>query len=201
MEALEARITKALAEPIAVADAEAIQAEALAELKRLEGKADALETDALSPALAMAQAQAKRAEAADRRFVADRLDAACSALRARIAELREADVAKATADRKQAARDARDALAREIAERYPAIVRELTGLVRRIAENNVLCSAAGIPATAEQMGRGIPESFYLPGIGTCSTISSAALPMPSQPYHAWDAFGIGGVTGLRGSNA
>lgn len=201
MQPLERRIAKALAEPISIEEAQAVQDAALAEYKRLEREADALDCEALSPALEMVQAQAKRAEAADRLFLADRLDAACSALKARIVKLREAEAADAIKARQQTAREARDELAREIAKRYPSIVRELTSLVKRIAETNALCGAAGIPATAEQMGRGIPESFYVPGIGTCSTISSASLPVPAQPYLAWDSYGTCGATGWRGLNA
>ena len=201
MEPLDRRIAKALAEPVSIEEAQAVQDAALEEYKRLEREADALDNAALSPALEMAQAQAKRAEAADRRFLADRLDAACSALKARVVELRDAEAADALAARQKTARGARDELAREIAERYPAIVRELTDLVKRIAENNALCGAAGIPATAEQMGRGIPESLYVPGIGTCSTISSASLPMPAQPFYAWESYGMGGAIGWRGLDA
>lgn len=201
MEPLDRRIAKALAEPATPEAVQAVQDAALEEYKRLEREADALDSAALSPALEVAQAQAKRAEAADRRFLADRLDAACSALKARVVELRDAEAADARATRQEAAREARDELAREIAERYPAIVRELTSLVHRISENNALCGAAGIPAAAEQMGRGIPESFYIPGLGTCSTISAAALPMPAAPYYAWESYGTSGSTGWRGLDA
>lgn len=201
MEPLDRRIAKALAERVSIAEAETVHALAVADQGRLEGEADALDTAALSPALELVEAHAKRAEAADRRFHADRLDAACSALRSRIAELRDAEIAEAQASKAAHALDARDALARDIAARYPAIVRELTSLVKRISENNVLCAAAGVPAVAEAMGRGIPASFYIPGLGTCSTISAAMLPMPSQPYVAWEAHGLSGAMGFRGLNA
>lgn len=97
--------------------------------------------------------------------------AACSALRIRVADLREAEERARRAGQQEAAREGRDELAAEIADRYPALVRELTGLAKRIAECNAQCEAAGIPATAEAQGRGVPANFMVSG-GTLATIGS-----------------------------
>lgn len=183
---LDERIAAALTGTDAFTSNEAsgVLEEAEAEFRSLERQADALDTVALSPSLTLTQAQAKRGEASDLRFRSDRLDAACSALRIRVADLREAEERVRAQAKREAAREARDKLAVEIADRYPALVRELTGLAKRIADCNVQCAAAGIPATAEAQGRGVPTNFMVDG-STLATISSASVPMPRSYGAAW----------------
>lgn len=194
--ALDERIAAALTgtDALTSTDASAVLEKAEAEFRSLERQADALDTEALSPSLTLAQAQAKRAEAGDLRFRSDRLDAACSALRIRVADLREAEERARRVAQQEAAREARDELAAEIADRYPALVRELTGLAKRIADCNAECEVAGIPATAEAQGRGVPANFMVSG-GTLATIGSINLPLPRAYGSAWGTGGsmFGGV--------
>lgn len=193
--ALDERIAAALTgtDALTSTEASAVLEEAEAEFRSLERQADAIDAEALSPSLTLAQAQAKRGEAGDLRFRSDRLDAACSALRIRVADLREAEECARRVAQQEAAREARDELAAEIAERYPVIVRELTGLAKRIADNNVVCEQAGIPATVEALGRGIPANFMVSG-STLATIGSISLPLPSAYGPAWGNSG-GGIFG------
>jgi hypothetical protein len=117
--ALDERIAAALTatDALTSTDTTAVLEEAEVDFRSLEREADALDTEALSPALTLAQAQAKRGEAGDLRFRSDRLDAACSALRIRVADLREGEERARQQAQQQAAREARDELAGEIADR------------------------------------------------------------------------------------
>ena len=198
---LDGRIVKALSEPSTSEEAQEVLTAAEAEFRTLEQRADALDVEALSPMLHKADALAKRSEAADLRFDSDRLDASVSALRDRVARLREAEAAAVRKAERDAAVEERDELAGEIAERYPAIVRELTGLAERIAASDARCKAVGIAESAETMGRGLPASFHIPGRGTAGRIGDINLPMPADVLLAWSVDRLGGSVTYRGKHA
>ena len=198
---LDERIAKVLSQPCDSAEAQAVLDAAEAEFRTLEAKADALDGEALSPLLTLADAVAKRAAASDLRFHSDRMDASVSALRARVGQLRQSEATAARDAARDAAIEERDELAGEIAGRYPAIVRELTSLAMRIEASDERCKAVGIHESAEAIGRGIPASFHKPAVGNFGRIGSINLPMPADTRLAWGPETIGGAVIYRGADA
>lgn len=153
---------------------------------------------ALSPLLAMQEAVAQRAAANDLRFESDRLDASVSALRARVADLRQAEAQAVHNAERDAALAERDELAGDIAEHYPKLVRQLTDMAARIEASDARCKAIGIAESAEAIGRGVPSSFYIEGRGGVQRIGAASLPMPADVYPAWGCDTLGGPVIYRG---
>jgi hypothetical protein len=141
--------------------AAAVLADAQRELSDLTQRADAADVASLSPLATAAQAKALRAEASDHRFDADRMEASCSALEARLADLKDAE--------RQAAREAeerdilreRDELAADIAREYPKLVATITALAKRGIENDQRIERAMMRGTlpAEIIGRGLPGHY------------------------------------------
>jgi hypothetical protein len=153
-------------------------------LAGLVGEADAADVASLSPLANRQQAADLRSKATDLRFEADRLEASVSALCARVAELRELEESDYKQQQRNAALAERDALAGEIADRYPMLIAELTSLAKRIAESDTRCKAVGITESAEAIGRNVPAIFYLGG-GPIMRIGQGRLPMPFGKGLAW----------------
>lgn len=149
-------------------------------------QADAADVASLNPLATSTEAHALRRSASDQRFDADRMEASVSALRARLADLKDAE----RRGREKAAYDAairvRDELAAEIATEYPAIVHRLTALAKRIVASDELCRVNRITETAEALGRGIPANFYDKN-APIMRITEAKLPMPQGHRLAWGA--------------
>lgn len=182
---LDKRIVNALTKPLMAHEARAVLTEAEAVFADLERNADELDAKALSPLLDSAEARTIRQQAAELRFESDRLDAGVSALRARVSELEEAEAEATRQKEYDAALLERDKLAGEIAKEYPRIVRELTALVKAIAENEERCQAAGITDKAEAIGRGVPGNFYQVGGSPITRLRDINLPMPDGRGHPW----------------
>lgn len=194
---LSERVVEALSGPVTSGDVAAVLAEAEAEFRGLEERADALDTEALSPLLTLADASAKRSAAADARFLSDRLDASCAALRVRRDELAEAERLAAIEAERAAALAERDALAADIAETYPELVYALTSLAQRIAASDDRLAAVGISESAESIGRGLPAGFVAID-GTAHRIGGWPLPMPASSLPAWSVDRVGGPVVYRG---
>lgn len=185
MAVLEQQISAVLTQPCASSDANAVLDSALAELRSLEAQAEVLDTESLSPLLSLKDATAKRNEASDTRWKADRLDASCSALRDRVAGLQAAEKLALRQAEREAAMQERDELAAEIAADYPAIVRKLTSWVKRISESDARCDAAGIAEKAETIGRALPSNAFRGDTASPRRLFEARLPLPGHGL-AWD---------------
>lgn len=194
---LDQRIVETLTQPCTSSDVAAVLADAQEHFAGLEARAEAADNESLSPLLSMVDAAEKRRIASELRFESDRMDASISALKTRGAELRDAEQAEALAELRAAAIEERDALAADIAREYPGIVKALTTLAKRIADNDARCLDVGVSASAEAIGRSVPEGFYHNG-AEIMRIQRAVLPMPDGVWPAWSFTGSGMV--WRGLN-
>lgn len=136
------QVRAALTTPVTAAFARAVMyrtRERLAELA--ERKSEAL-TSALDPRAEPETVREARASAEDLAFEHQRLTVAAEQLKARADELSKAEQVAAKQAGYDAAKAERDALAREIGERYPVIVGELVALLQRLKRSDDLCAQA-----------------------------------------------------------
>jgi hypothetical protein len=181
---LDERIVDALTKHCTSLDTAAVQREAEDELSRVTAEADAADVASLSPLATAKDAHQLRAKAADLRFEADRLNAQVAALNARFTELRDAERRSAADAERAAAIAERDKLADDIAAQYPAIVWQMTDLVKRIVESDARLARSSVRETAESIARKCPPNFY--AIGPISRLQDISLPMPCEPgWAAW----------------
>jgi hypothetical protein len=171
----ESTPSASLADRIALALREEVSSAEIADLIKdskdarvaAEKAHEAAYSRALDPTANTERASAGKREADDLRFEMDRLDAALEALEGarKGAKAREENARRRAAY--EAAKAERDALARELREIYPAVERQLSDLVRRVAFNdaeldvvnrNRPAGAAGL-ASAEEVARGGREKF------------------------------------------
>lgn len=148
---LDERIVQVLRGICTCLEASAVLRDAEASLTELTAKADAADVASLSPLATSAQAHELRQRAGDYRFEADRMEASCSAIRARIEDLRELEARQQAEQRYAEARAERDALAQHITERLPGLLDELVVMIDRIAESRAQVIAANrdLPEGAE----------------------------------------------------
>ena len=148
-------------------------------LRELSVEADNLDNESLSPLLTKSDADQKRQEAADLRFESDRMDASVSALRVRISKLQDAERVASYEASRDAARDERDQLIKDIRKQYPIAVRIITDLVKRINE-------AELGTEAEAVAREVPGSFSSMQGGSTFRLHTLNLPMPTGFQMAWE---------------
>lgn len=189
---LDEQIVAALTGPCTSDQAQAVLANARAILAELTQRADKLDVDSLSPLATATEARAKRNEASDHRFEADRMEASVSALEVRVADLRDEEAAKRRDADKAAVMAVRDELAADIAEHYGPLIERLTSLAKRIYENDAECARVGIRETAEAIGRGMPANFYSGGTPLVRIMDRAPSTVEGTRL-AWDFDHMAGV--------
>ena len=178
---LDEQVPAALRQPASAIDVAAILALAETERTTLDRSLRKARQDALSPLASREEAEASRSKACDTEFERDRLEMAIAALRDRVAELSAAEAADAATIERQAAAVERDALAATIAERYPAIVKELTGLAKAIAASDARIAKAGAGESAECVARGYQANgYWSQGAGAVERIGGIRLPLFSR---------------------
>jgi ClpP class serine protease len=180
------RASVALKKTMPSEEADALLKQVRREALGMKGKVEAARAASLDPHASTAQAQARRAEAADLQFEADRLGAIDTALAKRVDELRQAEEYARQQFAHDAALKERDELAADIAAEYPVIVRRLTELVKRINDSDDRCKRVGIYESAEALGRGIPANFR-DLRGPLPRIAETLLPMPADVTLAWES--------------
>lgn len=182
---LDQAVIDVLSKPCTAAHARAVLDRAEEERGSLQTEADAADVASLSPLATRAHALELRGKANDLRFEADRLDASVSALSVRLDELEKGEARSIRRREADAATVERDALAADIAEKYPRIVKTLTQLVQRIHASDARCQAAGLRDIAENIARG--PLFGLSVLNPPMRLQDIRLPLAKKGgYWAWD---------------
>lgn len=161
------RIAAALAQGARVADVNALIADLQIEIAAANAEAKRL--DDLSIAMTTTEAEAEKATAdADKvRRRVTRLTAKVTGLHARVKEIEENVRRKAADAARKAAIKTRDALAEELADKWPKLTGEMVDLLERIQASDAECLAAdrsGALESAEAIARSCSPNFILPGL-------------------------------------
>jgi len=164
-----------------------------ARLELIERETSAAHRAAMDPTASDEQIAKSRAEVTDLAFERERLANAVEHLTERHASLTAGELKASQREEYEAAKAERDALAKEIAERYPAISKELIGLFKRIAASDQRCDAANkhlggaeYLSSAEALARGCAGNFlWLPSAINVVRLTSVKLPNFDVDGIAW----------------
>lgn len=178
---LQERIRKALAEPTASQKVASLIIEVEAAEREAQKALEDANRRALDPSLSEAAASVAQQGAVQREFARNRLGAALVSLTKREAEMKrlEAEVEPIRA----AAIAARDALAAELAEKWPKLTDELVDLIRRIEENDRLIQPFHLES-AEAVARGCSSNFSV-GVTLVPRCTHARIPDLKGTGYAW----------------
>lgn len=189
---LDDRIAAAFQEGVSSKDLGALISDTEAAASESDGAAERARTRALDPLLPGEQAAEARRQSEDAAFRRERLLAAVTKLRDRLAEVSAMEEDQRRMLAYEAARADRDQLARELAEVYPLVTRQLADLLTRLCENDrqiefinahAQPTRAGRLLSAELVARGL-EGFVQNSVMTPRITEKLRLPAFVPDQHA-----------------